>query len=209
MKVTVIIPYNVSRGYLEEAIESVRSQTYDDVELIVEQGDCVWPISANKAIRKSSGDLIKILAEDDLLTPRSVEHAVEYFQANDVDFIHSDAINFRSDGTEFEHVPALHDYPNSPIPTFEYMLDWRNNPIHAITVTYSRSCFDKRMFNESLWTGEEWEFNTWLLKSGHKIGYLNKFTCRYRLHENQKSLGKNVDQISREDELDRITKSLM
>mgnify|MGYP003145496700 CR=1 FL=1 len=202
MKVTVIIPYDKSRGYLQEAIDSVKSQTYTDIELIVEQGYCVWPVSANKAIQKSSGDLIKILAEDDLLTPQSVEHAVGYFSSNAVDFIHSNAINFFEDGREEYWNPSTQKYPGSPLPTFEQNLE--ENKIHGGSVTYRRRCFEKRLFDETLWTGEEWEFHLWLQKSGYALGYLNEFTGRYRRHSNQKSLGSQSIQRDRHKEFSRI-----
>ena len=202
MKVTVIIPYNVSRGYLDEAIDSVKSQTYRDVELIVEQGDCVWPVSANKAIKKSSGDLIKMLHEDDLLTPSSIEHAVEYFSSNDADFIHSNAINFFENGREEQWNPSNQKYPGSPVPTFEQNLV--ENRIHGGSVTYRKRCFEERLFDETLWTGEEWEFHLWLQNNGYTLGYLNEFTGRYRRHSNQKSTGSRSIQKNRREEFNRI-----
>jgi GT2 family glycosyltransferase len=42
-------------------------------------------------------------------------------------------------------------------------------------------------FNESLWTGEEYEFNLRALYFGCSIGYVNKVVYFYRIHQNQKS----------------------
>jgi len=202
MIVTVIIPYNVSRGYLGEAVDSVMSQTYENVELIIEKGDCVWPVSANKAIRKCRGGLIKILSEDDLLTPTSVESAVEYFSTSDADFIHSKAINFYKNGSEKYWNPSEQKYPGSPHPTLERNIE--KNSIHGGTVTYRKRCFEERLFDEKLWTGEEWEFHLWLQKSGYKLGYLNEFTTRCRIHPNQKSIGSQSRQKDRQKEFSRI-----
>tara|TARA_Y100001938_G_C7972478_1_gene370033 strand:+ start:112 stop:822 length:711 start_codon:yes stop_codon:yes gene_type:complete len=190
LKATIIIPFDVERGYLDLAIKSVERQTYENIELIVEQGEHSWPTQANRAIEKCTGDIIRYLQEDDLLPDRSIEHTVKFFQENDVDFIHSNAVNFWEDGREQFWVPKSYQHP-----TLEQMIT--KNRLHGGSVVYRKRCFDERMFDESLWTGEEWEFNMYLLQSGRRIGYMNEFTYMYRRHDNQKSLGKNVSQKKR------------
>lgn len=182
MKVTVIIPYNVSRGYLEEAIESLENQTYDDIEILIEHGDCLASENFNRGLEKATGELVRYLCEDDLLTPNSISDTVEYFKNNpDVDFIHSNAINFFEDGKEDIWVPT------DTIPTLASMLNLYL--IHGGTVVYRKRCFEKRAMDLTLWTGEEYDFNLWLLKNGYRIGYLNSFTYKYRRHTKQKSMG--------------------
>ena len=201
MKVTVIIPYNVSRGYLEEALESLDNQTYNDIEILVEQGDCLASENFNRGIEKSTGEIIRYLCEDDLLTTNSISDSVEYFKKNpEIDFIHSNAINFFEDGKEDLWIPT------NTIPTLESMLNMYM--IHGGAVVYRRRCFEKRAMDLSLWTGEEYDFNLWLLKNGYKIGYLNSFTYKYRRHSGQKSLGnQNVEyQEKRKNEKDKIKK---
>jgi glycosyltransferase involved in cell wall biosynthesis len=201
MKVTVIIPYNVSRGYLEEALESLDNQTYNDIEILVEQGDCLASENFNRGIEKSTGEIIRYLCEDDLLTTNSISDSVEYFKKNpEIDFIHSNAINFFEDGKEDLWIPT------NTIPTLESILNMYM--IHGGTVVYRRRCFEKRAMDLSLWTGEEYDFNLWLLKNGYKIGYLNSFTYKYRRHSGQKSLGnQNVEyQEKRKNEKDKIKK---
>ena len=55
---------------------------------------------------------------------------------------------------------------------------------------YRRSVFEEiGLFNESLWTGEEYELNLRALSHGFKIGYVDKVLYYYRLHQEQKSIG--------------------
>ncbi len=182
--VSVIIPYNIDRGYLQYALESIYNQTCncENIEIITSQGDGYWPINFNTGFKKSTGELIRFLHEDDLLTPNSIFDTINYFTNHpEIDFFHSNAINFFEDGSEELYF--------SPIktPTLNDMLT--KYTIHAETVVYRRRCFNKRLFDESLWTGEEYDFNLWLLANDYKIGYLNSITCRYRRHAKQKSLG--------------------
>ncbi len=127
----------------------------------------------------------------------SIEKTVEYFKTNNVDFIHSNSINFWSNREE-HWVPYKHKlYKNisNTIPTLKNMVEV--NRIHGGTVVYKKECFKDRLFDETLWTAEEWEFNMWLLKNNYKLGYLDAFTYRYRRHDNQKSLGKKANQVER------------
>jgi glycosyltransferase involved in cell wall biosynthesis len=199
MKVTVIIPYNVSRGYLEEAIESLENQTYDDIEILIEHGDCLASENFNRGLEKATGELVRYLCEDDLLTTNSIADTVEYFKNNsEVDFIHSNAINFFEDGTEDMWVPS------DIVLTLDSMLN--RYAIHGGTVVYRKRCFEKRAMDLTLWTGEEYDFNMWLLSNNYKMGYLNSFTYKYRRHSSQKSLGISSPeyQAKRQVEKDKI-----
>ncbi len=197
MKVSVIIPYNITRGYLEEAVDSVEKQTYKNVELIIEQSDAGVSTNLNNGIKKSTGDIIRYLSEDDILPLDSVEKTVEYFKNNNEDFIHSNAVNFWPTRTElwipYKH--KLYDDVEGKIPTLQDMV--KKNRIHGGTVSYRTKCFEHRMFDESLWTAEEWDFNLWLLKNKYKLGYLDEFTYKWRRHDGQKSLGKKSNQLNR------------
>jgi glycosyltransferase involved in cell wall biosynthesis len=197
MKVTIVIPYKEDRGFLNEAIESVEKQTYKNIELILSKGNNIASINANNGIKKSTGDLIRYLCEDDLLTLDSVEKTVEYFENNKVDFVHSNAINFWKNKEEL-WIPSKHKlYKNikNSLPSFYDML--LENRIHGGTVTYKKKCFKNKMFDEVLWSCEEYDFNLWLLKNNYKLGYLNHFTYKYRRHDEQKSLGKKARQKER------------
>lgn len=186
LKVSVIIPYNKDRGWLSEAVESVRLQTYNNYELILMQSEATVGKNINDGIKTSAGDLIRYLCEDDLLTVNSLSSSVKYFSENpDIDFIHSNSYNFIEDNIEEFR-------PGTKVPTLQSLL--RKNTIHCGTIIYRKKCFDKKLFDESLWTAEEYDLNLWLLKNNYKVGYLNAFTYRYRRHDSQKSINtKAVD----------------
>lgn len=181
-KVSVIIPYKTDRGFLTAAIDSVKAQTYDNLELILSQSLNGVSFNLNKGIERASGDFIRYLCDDDLLTPESIEFSVDYMMQQGCDFMHARAINFYPNGREETHTPRI------KFPTLEDMLV--QNQIHGGTLMYTKEVFKKfGLFNECLWTGEEYEFNLRLLSKGASLGYVNKIVYRYRRHPWQKSIG--------------------
>lgn len=184
MLISIIIPYNKSRGFLEQAIKSVNEQTYNDFELIVQQGDCSVGKNFNDGLKKAKGELIRFLAEDDLLNKKSLEYTYNYFKDNNVDFIHSNAISFGKLNNIWE--------PPIKIPSYKDLI--KRNPIHGGTVVYKAHCFKNKKMDEELMTAEEYDLNLWLLKNNYKIGYLNKITYEYRIHDEQKSQGLKTNQ---------------
>ena len=182
MKVSIIIPYKEDRGYLDKAIESIENQSYKNYEIIFSQSDNRLGYNTNRGIEVATGDLIRYLHDDDMLTPNSLLDTVHRFSG---DFIHSNAYNFFNHGRVYRHVPRV------KTPTLNDLK--RRNYFHGGTVCYHARVFDKYgLFDESLWTGEEYDFNLKLLHSGAQVGYINSFTYFYRRHELQKSLG-NTD----------------
>ena len=176
-KVTVIIPYKIDRGWLKDAIASVPK----DVQLLVSQGPGNWPANFNKVWDQVKGDYVKYLHEDDMLTKESIISSLRGFEdLPTVDFIHGNAIELhQSTGIQIPWRPSI------KYPTIDSML--HKNTIHSVTLMYRRSVFEKvGLFDETLNTAEEYEFNLRCLKAGLKIGYVGTYLGIYRRHPAQK-----------------------
>ena len=182
-KVSVIIPYNIDRGWLRDAVNSVKAQSYPHIELIMSQSKNRVGYNLNRGIEKASGDFIKYLCDDDLLTSDSIADSLQAFAENpDAGFIHGRAINFWPDGKVAEYIPKY------TLPTAHQMLI--NNEIHGGTLMYRREVFSKfGGFSENLWTGEEYELNLRIMAGGVQLAYCDAVLYRYRRHHLQKSLG--------------------
>ncbi len=195
LKVSIIIPYKEDRGWLVDAVESVSNQTYNNIELIFSQGEGGVSENLNNGIKRSTGDLIKYLCDDDWLPPNSIKDSVEGIK--DCDFIHGNATNF------FSKTNMIYQTPVHANPTLDQML--YNNVMHGGSLMYKREVFEKiGLFDESLWTGEEYEFNLRAMYNGLKLGYVDKNLYFYRRHENQKSLGVKASQPKRKHAINEI-----
>ena len=178
MKVTVIIPYNKDRGYLKHAIDSVRNQTYKNIELILCKSKDGVSKNINKGFEYATGDIVGYFAEDDLLCSKTIEHVVNGI--GEYDFIHGKAIRFNKESN------TIYD-PSTRYPTLRDLI--KHNFIHGGTCWYKSHVIKSNRFDESLWTGEEFDYNLMLLSKGYKIGFIDEVIFKYRLHEQQKSIG--------------------
>lgn len=188
-KVSIIIYYNKDRGWLNEAIESVKNQTYKgEIEIIESVSDKGASYNLNRGIERSTGDYIKYLSEDDRLTELSIELSVEAMEGKD--FIHGRAINFYENGKRGLFIPDF---------AVPHLLDMiGKNRIHGGTLMYRRDVFDRLgLFDESLDCAEEYEFNLRCLDAGLKLGYSDNFLYEYRRHSEQKSLGNTSEEYQR------------
>jgi len=178
-KVSIIIPYSKDRGWLNEAIASVKNQSYSNIELTLSQSNKTVGYNLNRGIEKSTGDYIKYLCDDDRLTELSIELSLDAIDG--YDFIHGNSLVFNEKATGI-YVPDI-EYP-----TISQMIE--RNRIHGGTLMYRRDVFDRvGLFDESLDCAEEYEFNLRCLSKGLKLGYCPTFLYEYRRHETQKSLG--------------------
>ena len=176
-EVTVIIPYNKDRGWLNDAVASVP----DSVQLILSQGEGNWPQNFNKVLNQAEGAFIKYLHEDDRLTPNCIEDSVKAIKEQNVDFIHGHAIQ-HSEKTGNDIVWRS----KVPLPTLQQLL--LKNTIHSATVMYRREVFEKvGRFNETdlVKSFEEYEFNIRCLQMGMKLGHCPTILAIYRRHSNQ------------------------
>jgi hypothetical protein len=177
--VTVIIPYRVDRGWLQEAINSVPQ----GVQLLVSQGEGNWPENFNKALPQAKGKYIKYLHEDDMLTVNCIEDSVRAIEEQGVDFIHGKAIHIHVEegGVQRPYIPSTKKVTLSSLLC--------HNAIHSATTMYKREIFEQiGGFNETLINSEEYEFNLRCLYNGFKIGYCDSNLAYYRRHNAQKSV---------------------
>lgn len=195
-KVSIIIPYHHDRGWLQDAIDSVHNQSYDGkIELLLSESKNPVGYNLNRGIEQASGELIKYLCDDDLLTANSIEDSVNCLLKG-YDFIHGNAIN------KFP-VHEVFQRPRMEQPTLKDMI--HNNVIHGGTLMFRASLFDKiGLFDETLTSAEEYDLNMRALSKGMKLGYCNSTLYIYRRHDEQKSLGKGIDQIARAKKIDAI-----
>ena len=195
-KVSIIIPFNRDRGWLKEAIDSVNNQTYTgEIELILSQNEKGVSYNLNRGIERANGEFIKYLCDDDRLTPNSIEDSVKAMEGKD--FIHGRAISFFDDGRKDLFTPPVLN------PDVNRMI--LGNCMHGGTLMYRADVFKRfGLFDETLTTGEEYDFNMKIMKGGAKLGYTDSILYEYRRHRTQKSLGHGVDQRSRASQINKI-----
>jgi len=174
--VTVVIPYNRDRGWLQDAIDSVPK----DVQLLLGKGNGNWPENFNKVLPQAEGDYIRYLHEDDMLAPNCIDDSLETFARTGADFIHGQAEEFYSYKTD-----RVTYKPKIEHPQLKDMLV--KNHIHSATLMYRREVFEKiGTFDETLNAMEEYEYSLRCLKAGLQLGYCPKVLAYYRRHPEQK-----------------------
>jgi len=192
VKVSIIIPFSTNRGWLDDAIQSIKDQDYEgDVEYILSQSENGVCYNINKGFEEADGDIVRFLSEDDMLPRQSISKSVEYFKNNpDIDFIHSQSYIMNASGDVTDtFIPRYTPKTASELA--------QKNYIHGGTVVYRRKCWEEQLWNEELWTGEEYEYNMRLLSVGFNLGYLPEVTYKYRKHPHQKSARRNRNHSAR------------
>lgn len=195
-KVSVIIPFNKNRGWLHEAVDSVKKQSYKgEIQLL--RSDEVNPHNhfdlsvsenINIALKQCEGEYIKFLAEDDMLTEKCIELSVLGMQEQECDFLHGNAVNRTVNGSKIYY----------SIPKYPTLKDLLNrSTIHGLTLFYKAEILKKYGLDETLTTAEEYDLNLKLLSKGYKIGFVDSVLGIYRHHDQQKSIGKIADQTQR------------
>ena len=203
MQVSIIIPYNIDRGFLSGAIASCENQAGFrlgvDYELIVQAGDYGVSRNYNDAIRKAKGKYIKGCAEDDQLLPNCLTDLYNFAESDDYDFVCANSHNFDSDGDTFTVM--------SYIPETVHELACENT-IHGGTILYKREALLELgkmnggwIWDENLGTAEEYELTLRMAAAGFKFGWVDSMVYRYRMGWHQKSI--QMLKTDHESKLDR------
>ncbi len=210
--VTVIIPSYNHEKYVVKAIESVLSQTYKNIELIViDDGSIDHSVkkilelkgrysfkfiarknkglanTLNQAIKLAKGLYITVLASDDYYLPKRIEHAV-----NQLNLLPKEIVAVYSDGyivaaDERKICLFSNAYPRPLIgSTYNNLL--HANWIPAMGISYRANVLKKIMY-DNRFIIEDWVLHLRVFKNKHnKIHFYNEFDFCYRRHQNNISI---------------------
>ncbi len=204
MKVSVIIPTYNRPAMLRQAIDSVINQTYKDFEIIVVNdggdskkynevaqsvnSDCTdfieiehsgCPTALNEGIKYSSGDLICVLADDDIMSGiDSIKHRVEGF-GKDTEVIYTGFYTVNA------NCELMDTFEVEPVNKDKI---WKRDYINIQSMMWRRSVHDKLgYFSEDLINNEDWEFKIKCLMECN-VKALDIYSVKTRYHGNNKSM---------------------
>ncbi len=219
--VSVVIPVFNGVNFLREAVESVFSQTYPDIELIlVDDGstDETWTFiesygervraihkenggvasALNVGIRQARGSLIAWLSHDDLFFPEKIDRQVRFLETHPqygVCYTDFEIINATGDLLKTYRAPW---YPSKELAR-HFLADMH---INGSTVLMRKSCYERAGgFNERL--PHTQDLDMWLrIAEDGELGHLPEVLVKFRSHPEQGSLNFEV-QIEDEQNLFR------
>jgi len=172
--VSIVIAYDKDRGYLKDAVASAKAQDFKNYEVVIQQGYNIRSINVNAGVKRAQGQYIKLLDEDDLLTHDCLRWL--YAGISDFDWCCADGQSFGNGYVTYRGYK----------PTLEQMLEY--NRIFGGSMLYHIRCFDETGgFDESLITGEEYEFNLRLMSLGYTFTHVPRVVYRMREHGSRKS----------------------
>lgn len=204
-KVSVIIPVYQSVSTIEDAIKSVVSQTYKDVEIIlVDDGstDClvdkVEPFreyityikqnnagasaARNNGIRHAKGEYIAFLDADDIWLPDKLAKQIEFLDLNpDVGLVFGDIKFLYND-----QIQAKTYFEICPPHRGKVFLElFRVNFIPILSVVVRKHILDQiGYFDERIKYAEDYQL--WLrISKEWKLDYIASTVALYRIHDKQ------------------------
>lgn len=195
--ISVIIPYDRNRGYLENCITSIMNQTYKDFEIIPVCNPFPVAKNFNIGLRLAQGEFCKFVAEDDWLPINALQDLADGIK--DYPWICGNAE--QHDSSTWVYRPG--DYAKNFLTLKENL---NTNRIHGGTTLYRTELLREiGGMDESLWTGEEYDMHLKLMSLGYLPGYVDKIVYCHRLWSGQKSkqLRKNRKD-ERQKEISRI-----
>lgn len=201
MKISIVTLSFNQHAYLKEAIDSVLSQGYSNLEYIVVDpgstdgsrelikgyGDRIAHTifepdrgasdGLNKGFAHATGDVFGFLNADDILFPGSLNHVARFFEAHpECDVVMGDGYKIDGRGRRTRHFVA-HDFS---VRRFFYGgTQWLQQSTFFRAETYRRSP-KFNLENRTCWDGELFVH---IADQGAKIGYIRADLAGFRIHE--------------------------
>ena len=190
--VSVIVPYKEDRGYLGNCLASIRSQTYQNFELIESKSEGSFPVNFNNGLRQASGEFIKMVQDDDWLPVDGLKHLVENIGSSP--WIVGNV--WQMCANPYIHKPPYLDF-KSQVEAYNMHM---GSTLYRADVLREIGGMD-----ETLLTGEEYDMHLKLLSLGYNPAYVDKEVYHYRMWHGGKSvIFRKLNKEWRKDELKKI-----
>jgi glycosyltransferase involved in cell wall biosynthesis len=201
-KVSIILPIYNSAQFIEEALESIRQQTFQDYEVLVvddgsgdQTGEIVkrhkdrlryiyqehgGPAKArNRGIRESTGKYVAFLDSDDLWLPTKLEKQVDMMDRNpELGMVITENLCFNERGVFMPSMGKRKRLMGGDVAKNIFVHSWVGTP----TVMVKREVFDRvGLFEEQLQLAED--DNMWVrIAVNFKVGLLDEVLVKVRDH---------------------------
>ncbi len=203
MKISVVTPSYNQGHFINETLDSVISQHYSDLDLIVIDGGSTdasvdtikkydkhisyWisepdrgqSHAINKGFEKCSGEIVAWLNSDDLYSPNTLNRVREVFSAHpELDFIHAESVLFNDKG----------DLPSRSFnPAFYSAQLLGGLPTPQPSFFFKKELLDKvGPLNENLHYGMDYDFFLRIALAGNGRFY-PEYWSKYRIHADSKT----------------------
>ncbi len=201
MKVSIITSCFNREATIGDAIESVLSQTYPDIEYIVIDGaskDNSWAViqrykegiaqmvserdrgmyeGINKGLKRATGDIIGLIHSDDFLfSKETIAHIVRKFEETGADLVYGNGLFVDAKDTQ----KVVRNWISGSYSKGKMKRGWL--PLHP-TVYIRRECIERLgMYDESFKIAADSDFLVRYLYEGNlKVAYLDEYIVRMRM----------------------------
>lgn len=205
--ISVIIPCYNHGKYIEEAVDSILNQTYQNFEIIIINDGSTDEFTnnllehydkpkttvyhtenrglanaRNYGFEKSNGEFVQFLDSDDYILKDKFQLQIDIFEANkDIDIVYSDFKFYLQNEKKLKEKDIDVEIPGDAFEGFLYK--WQREfsiPIH--TAIFRRRAFpDKLPFIENFDAVEDWLMWVSLAAEGRMFFYLDKVLAVYRI----------------------------
>ncbi|MEB2308882.1 MAG: glycosyltransferase [Candidatus Brocadiaceae bacterium] len=200
--VSVIVPTFNRPDTLKVSLESIASQTYKHIEVVVvnDAGEDVSAVvdlfhdrlsiqylvhsenkglaaARNTAIRHASGEYIAYLDDDDRFYQDHIETLVTYLETHEDKVAYTDAFRVCQEKENGRYIVKQKDVPYSF--DFDSDLILAQNLFPVLCIMHKKSCLDEvGFFDESLTTHEDWDL--WIRMSRkYHFAHIPKITAEF------------------------------
>lgn len=201
MKVSIITSCFNREKTIGQAIESVLSQDYADIEYIIVDGastdnsleviksyegriakiisepDKGMYEAINKGLRAATGDIVGLIHSDDFLfSPQTISHVVEEFKRTGADFVYGNGLFVDFNDTN----KVIRNWIGGVYSKWKVHHGWL--PLHP-TCYLRRECIERYgMYDESYKIAADSDFLVrYLYEADLKVSYLNEYIVRMRM----------------------------
>ena len=205
----LLCTYNEPLKYLKLSIESILSQTYTNIQLIIvndnpKRADMADLLAAyaredsrsniglvsslNAGLKNAIGKYIARMDADDIATKDRLEKQLEFLQVKSYDIVGCNAIKIDENGKEigYLNVPTAHEKIK------EYQL-YGGCVLHP-TWLGKREVFEKLKGYRSVYACEDFDFILRAIQNGFKIGNMPAYGLFYRIRTESVSNKANIRQ---------------